>query len=68
MSEPWRLSGFGVNMPGCRYEVRPCEETEPGAELVLKSEAGVLVTEKHELKNLFILPVDSEYVIITTVN
>jgi hypothetical protein len=60
-----RLTEFGVNMPGCRYTVRPCEATEPGAERVLRSESGLLLTDKHELRNLFILPVDSEFVIVT---
>jgi hypothetical protein len=60
-----RLTEFGVNVPGCRYTVRPCERGEPGAERVLRSEAGLLRTEKHELRNLFILPVDSEFVVVT---
>jgi hypothetical protein len=62
------LAEFGVNMPGCRYTVRPCKATESGAELVLRSEAGLLVTEKHELRNVFILSVDSDYVVVTAVN
>lgn len=52
-------------MPGCRYEVQPCDATTPGAERVIVSEAGLLTTEKHALRNLFILPVDSEFVIVT---
>ena len=62
------LAGFGVNMPGCRYNVRPCKGDEPESELVLKSEAGVLITEKRELRNLFILPVDSNFVVVTAIN
>jgi hypothetical protein len=63
----YELTEFGVNMPGCRYTVRPCGSTEPGAERVLRSEAGILLTERHELRNLFILPVDSDFVIVTEV-
>jgi hypothetical protein len=64
-SGAYRLTEFGVNVPGCRYTVRPCDGGEPGAERVWRSESGWLLTEKHELRNLFILPVDSEYVIVT---
>jgi hypothetical protein len=62
------LESFGVNMPGCRYNVRPCEATDSGAERVLRSETGLLVTEKHELRNPFILTVNTEYVVIEAVN
>ena len=61
------LASFGVNMPDCRYEVRPCKGTEHGSELVLESRPGVLITEKRELRNPFILPVDSNFVVITAV-
>jgi hypothetical protein len=61
----YELAEFAVNVPGCRYTVRPCEATEPGAERVFRSESGLLLTERHELRSLWILPVDSEWVIVT---
>lgn len=63
-----QLASFGVNMPGCRYNVRVCEAGEPGAERVLRSETGLLVTEKHELRNPFVLPINSAYVVIEALN
>lgn len=62
------LCEMGINMAGCRYIIRPCEKTQGGAEMVIRSVYGRLLTEKHDLVNLFILPIDSEYVVIETVN
>jgi hypothetical protein len=66
-SATYRLTEFGIDMPGCRVTVRPCAAADPGAERVLRSESGLLLTERHELRNLFILPVDSEFVIVTVI-
>ena len=63
----YKLTEFGVNVPGCRYIVRPCGEDDPGAEEVLRSEAGLLLTDKHELRSVCILPFDGEFVTVTTV-
>jgi len=59
------LARFGVNMAGCRYEVQPCDAMTPGAERVIRSEAGRLLTEKHDLQNPFILCVSSDFVLVT---
>lgn len=64
----YKLESFEVNMPGCRYTVRPCAATDSDAERVLQSKIGVLVTEKHELRNPFIPTVDSEFVTVEAVN
>jgi hypothetical protein len=39
----------------------------PGAEQVLRSEAGLLLTDKHELRSLWILPFDGEFVTVTAI-
>ncbi len=59
------LAGFTVNMEGCRYTVRPCLESEPGAERVLRSEPGFLLTEKHEIRNPFVLPINEQFAVVT---
>lgn len=63
-----KLSEFTVNMEGCRYKVRPCLASEPGAERVVKSEAGLLLTDRHELRNLLVLPINDEFVVVTAIN
>lgn len=60
------LGSFGVNMPGCRYQIEMNGE-EPGSERVLRSEAGLLITEKHELRNPFILPIKAQFVTIKAI-
>ena len=63
-----KLASFTVNMAGCRYQVIPCDDRKPGAERVLRSEHGMLLTEAHTLHNPFILPVDAQFVLIRPIN